>query len=147
MSAFLLDVNVLIALFWPLHRSHAVARRWFTRNAQRGWATCPFTEAGFVRLMANAAVSGGAVSTQDALRVLEDGLRHPRHRFWPAEITFPEAVARFRGRLTGHRQVADAYLLGLAIHHRGKLATLDRSILALLPDGSLERERLEVISE
>jgi predicted nucleic acid-binding protein len=30
----------------------------------------------------------------------------------------------------GHQQITDAYLLALAIHHRGKLATLDQGIRA-----------------
>jgi predicted nucleic acid-binding protein len=30
--------------------------------------------------------------------------------------------------MQGHRQITDAYLLGLAIHNKGKLATLDRGI-------------------
>jgi predicted nucleic acid-binding protein len=30
--------------------------------------------------------------------------------------------------MQGHRQTTDAYLLGLAIRNKGKLATLDRGI-------------------
>jgi predicted nucleic acid-binding protein len=30
--------------------------------------------------------------------------------------------------MQGYRQITDAYLLGLAIHNKGKLATLDRGI-------------------
>lgn len=147
MSAFLLDVNVLVALFWPAHQWHIVTQRWFARKAGLGWATCPFTQAGFVRLITNAAMSGGGLSPQDGLRILEDRLRHPHHRFWRDDISFLAAIAPFRGRLTGHRQVTDAYLLGLAIHHRGKLATLDRGVLSLLPDESRHREHVEFISE
>ena len=36
--------------------------------------------------------------------------------------------------------MTDAYLLGLALRKRGRLATLDRGILALLPNKSLERD-------
>jgi len=32
------------------------------------------------------------------------------------------------GRHTGHQQVTDAYLLGLAIHYKGKLATFDQGL-------------------
>jgi predicted nucleic acid-binding protein len=35
-----------------------------------------------------------------------------------------------------HQQITDAYLLGLAIHHMGKLVTLDRATLSLLPDST-----------
>jgi hypothetical protein len=47
MTAFLLDVNVLIALAWKGHPDHRVAQDWFARNNKAGWATCPFTEAAF----------------------------------------------------------------------------------------------------
>lgn len=145
MSAFLLDVNVLVALLWPLHRSHVITRRWFARNVRQEWATCPLTQAGFVRLISNAAVSGLVVSPQDGLHLLSENLDHPHHRFWSDDISYPEAVAPFRDRLVGHRQVPDAYLLGLAIHHRGRLATLDRGVLSLLGEGSPEREHVELI--
>jgi predicted nucleic acid-binding protein len=47
--------------------------------------------------------------------------------------------------LTGHQQVTDFYLLALAIHHGGKLVTLDKRLIEALPEGSTEREHLEVI--
>lgn len=46
----LLDVNALVALAWDSHIHHARIREWFTANATLGWATCPLTEAGFVRV-------------------------------------------------------------------------------------------------
>ena len=50
MSVSLLDVNVLLALAWPTHIHHAAAHRWFAENCAAGWATCPLTQLGFVRL-------------------------------------------------------------------------------------------------
>jgi hypothetical protein len=47
--------------------------------------------------------------------------------------------------LAGHQQVTDAYLLGLAMHKKGKLATMDRAVRTLLPDKSLEGDFLVVI--
>ena len=49
----LLDVNVLIALLDSDHTSHAVALGWFTENAREGWASCPITQNGCVRIMSN----------------------------------------------------------------------------------------------
>ena len=40
----------------------------------------------------------------------------------------PRAAVDF---LAGHRQIADAYLLGLARKHGGTLATLDRGVRGL----------------
>jgi predicted nucleic acid-binding protein len=36
----------------------------------------------------------------------------------------PQAVSRMATAPTGHQQITDAYLVALAIRHRGKLATL-----------------------
>jgi uncharacterized protein len=37
----------------------------------------------------------------------------------------------FRDRLVGHRQVTDAYSLGLALKNKGQLGTLDRGVEVL----------------
>lgn len=145
MSCFLLDVNVLIALLWPPHEAHARAQRWFAHNAHQGWATCAMTQAGFVRIVSNPAFSRRAVSPRDALEVLSGSLQHPAHRFWTEDIEIPDALAHFGRRLFGHQQVTDAYLLGLAIHKKGRLATLDASLSSLLPEQSAARARLVLL--
>jgi len=145
MTAFLLDVNVLVALAWPGHEAHEQVQVWFARNADLGWATCPFTESAFVRIVSNPAFSPHAVSPQDALRGLSMSLKHPAHRFWAADIDFGDAVRRFEGRLVGHQQVTDAYLLGLALHKKGKLATLDRSLGALVDASGPDHKSIVVI--
>jgi predicted nucleic acid-binding protein len=72
------------------------------------------------------------------LAVLEKNLKLPGHHFWPASISLHEAVKNIEKRLAGHRQITDAYLLGLAIHRGGKLATLDAKIAALGPKEAVE---------
>jgi toxin-antitoxin system PIN domain toxin len=126
--AFLLDANVLIALAWPEHEFHERVGQWFARHSRDGWATCPFTQSAFVRILSNPAFSADALTPENALRVLESNLSSPTHHFWPDSISVPEALSSIRGRFTGHRQTTDGYLLGLASHHRGKLATLDKGI-------------------
>jgi toxin-antitoxin system PIN domain toxin len=130
----LLDVNVLIALIWPEHQFHRQASSWFDRNARHGWATCPVTQMGFVRILASSPIPN-APTISEALGLLEPNLDHPDHEFWPDEIGLVPAVNLTGVTLRGHRQVTDAYLLGLAMHNKGNLATFDRSIAALLPEG------------
>jgi uncharacterized protein len=144
-TAFLLDVSVLIALMWPAHEAHVKVQRWFHRNSQEGWATCPLTEAGFVRIVSNPAFSPDAVTPQEAIKVLAANLKHATHEFWPDDIGFVRAVSVCRAGLAGHQQVTDAYLLGLALHRKGKFATLDRSVLALLPATAPERSFVAII--
>jgi hypothetical protein len=136
--AYLLDASALIPLLWPAHDAHALVQRWFAGHGSQGWATCPFTQAAFVRLTSNPAFSRDAMAPQEALRVLEANLEHPAHQFWPDDIPFAEAARILRQPLTGHQQITDAYLVGLAIHNRGKLATMDRGIVQLAPPGSVE---------
>ena len=95
MTAFLLDVNVLIALMWPAHEGHTQAQEWFSRKSRQGWATCPFTQAAFVRIISNPAFSSDAVTPQEALKLLDSNLNHPSHRFWPDEISFVQASQPF----------------------------------------------------
>ena len=131
MREHLLDVNVLIALMWPTHTAHDRVRRWFGKHGPDGWATCPLTQAGFVRVVSNPAFSSDAVIPAEAMAILDANLDQESHRFWKDEITMSAAVKPFRGRVVGHRQVTDAYLLGLAVRNGGRLATLDGGIPAL----------------
>jgi len=48
----LLDVNVIIALLDSAQVMHSSACTWLERNLDQGWATCPLTETGVVRIMA-----------------------------------------------------------------------------------------------
>ncbi len=141
----LLDVNLLVALMWPAHSLHTIALRWFEEKARYGWATCPFTQAGFVRISSNRAASREAPSPQEAWETLYVNTQHPKHVFWPAEIGYGEALDLSGARVVGHKQITDAYLLGLAAHHRGRLATLDKGIAALLPAGSKPPYLLEIV--
>ena len=145
MTAVLLDVNVLVALLWPAHESHERTQDWFGKNAAAGWATCPFTQAGFVRIVSNPAFSRDAVTAKEAMNLLAANVKHKAHQFWADEIDFIAAVWPLVGRLTGHQQVTDAYLLGLAQHKKGKLGTLDTALRELLPEKSAERNLVVMI--
>jgi uncharacterized protein len=137
-AAFLLDANVLVALAWPEHEFHERVGRWFARHSRSGWATCPITQGAFVRILSNPAFSPNALSPANALRVLETNLSLPDHEFWPDSISVPDSIELTGTRLRGHQQITDAYLLGLALHHRGKLATMDEGTVAWGPDGAVE---------
>ena len=146
MKGYLLDTNVLIALLWPSHTHHTRAVRWFTRHRSNGWATCPFTQAGFVRIVSNPAFSRDAVTPRDAVGVLAANTASKDHAFWPDEIPLAEAIAFAGSKLLGHQQVTDAYLLGLVLRRGGRLATLDERITALAEPDSVQRRAVEVIA-
>jgi len=146
MKGYLLDTNVLIALLWPSHARHELAVKWFARHRGKGWATCPLTEAGFVRIVSNAAFSRDAVTPREAAGVLAANTAAKDHAFWPDEVPFAEAIAFADVRLVGHQQVTDAYLLGLALRRGGMLATLDERIAALTEPRTTERKALEIVA-
>jgi hypothetical protein len=146
MKGYLLDTNLLIALLWPSHEQHDLAVKWFTRHRTKGWATCPITQAGFVRIVSNPAFSRDAVQPREAIHVLAANTAAKDHTFWPDEIPVAEAVAFAGIRLMGHQQVTDAYLLGLAIRRGGVLATLDERIAALTETRSAGWTSLELVS-
>ncbi len=131
----LLDVNLLIALAWPNHVHHDVAHRWFGRQRAAGWATSPSTEIGFVRISSNQQVIPEARTPAEAVDLLRRIVEVPGHTFWKDDIS-PAQWGDFPWeRVMGYRQISDAHLLALAIRYRGRLATLDRGVLDLVPPG------------
>jgi toxin-antitoxin system PIN domain toxin len=147
LSGWLLDVNVLIALTWPTHVHHATVRRWFDDNAARGWATCPITQLGFVRISSNPKIIRDAVTPREAVAVLARLARLPGHEFWPDDITVALAGTFASLAFVGHRQTTDAYLLALAQRRDGRLATLDNGIAELLSEQDERRRRVTLIDE
>jgi len=144
-SVALFDVNVLLALVWAAHESHNKVQNWFQQRAKGGWATCPVTQAALVRIVSNPAFSSNAVSANDAISLLKANVAHPSHRFWRDETGFVEAAKPFAARITGHQQITDAYLLGLAVHKKGKLPTLDRGMRFLAGAAMIERGIVEIL--
>jgi toxin-antitoxin system PIN domain toxin len=145
MNGYLLDTNALIELLWPSHERHEQAVKWFERRRAKGWAICPLTEAGFVRVVSNAAFSRDAATPREAAGVLAANMAAKDHLFWPDELPFAEAIAFAGARLVGHQQVTDAYLLGLSLRRGGILATLDERIAALAEPKSADRMALEIV--
>jgi toxin-antitoxin system PIN domain toxin len=129
------DVNVLVALAWPNHIHHQPAREWFLREGLRNWATCPLTQAGFVRVSSNPRVLSEARSPAEAMALLGLMLERGNHAFWSDEVHLLESPWVRRDRIFGHRQVTDAHLLAIAVSHGGRLATFDTALVELVPTG------------
>ena len=145
MSVHLLDVNLLVALLWANHEHHSEASEWFHLKQRGGWATCPLTQAGFVRVSSNPRVFSEAPSPSKAVEILRLNLAHPTHRFLKNDIPLSKAVEPFAERFSGHQQTTDAYLFGLAIYRRCVLATFDRSIAELAGGDSSLLKALEIL--
>lgn len=141
----LLDVNTLVALAWPNHVHHQTAHLWFAKQRELGWASCPVTESGFVRVSSNPATTPEARSPAEAIQLLELMVASPGHVFWHDDVSLASDKLIFRERLVGHRQVTDAHLLSLAIRRKGRLATFDRGILQLVPESKDPHDVLDLL--
>jgi toxin-antitoxin system PIN domain toxin len=125
----LLDVNVIIALLDPDHAFHERAHVWWKANMKRGWASCPLTEYGVVRIMSNPNYSEKARFTPgDLIDRLRKFVTQSDHEFWPDEISLRDEKIFATERIHSSRQLTDLYLLALAVKHQGRLVTFDRGI-------------------
>ncbi len=136
----LLDVNALIALAWDSHVHHARMRAWFAENGSAGWATCPLTERGFVRVSSNPRVLPAAIGVDAARTVLSALRAHDSHRFLDDNVSFGDSDIP---KIAGYRQVTDAHLLTLARRRGLRLVTFDAGLLAL--SGGRNVELLSVL--
>lgn len=132
----LLDVNVLVALAWPNHVHHELVTRWFRRQQRHGWATCSTTQSGFVRVSSNPRVLSEAKTPREALALLGLLLQLPHHIFLSDDVSLATSEFVAPRKILGHRQVTDAHLLAISLRHQVRLATLDRGVVQLLPDGA-----------
>jgi toxin-antitoxin system PIN domain toxin len=128
MTVALLDVNVLVGLFDPAHPNHEDAHQWFGRNRKRGWATCPLTVNGCIRVLSNPAYPTVSARPGEVASHLRALCSAADHRWWEDSVSLLDEELFRVGTITGHQKITDVYLLGLAVRHDGRLATFDRSI-------------------
>lgn len=124
----LLDVNILVALFDPDHVHHELAHDWFTGERGHGWATCPVTENGFVRVLSHHVGGAAAMRPTELIDRLRVFCATGHHVFWSDTVSLCDRKLFNPSVIRGHRQVTDVYLLGLAKRMGGRLATFDRTI-------------------
>jgi uncharacterized protein len=123
----LLDVNLLIALFQPRHVHHQRAQEWWARNRIDGWATCPLTQNGFVRIVSQRLYEK-QMPIAAVLEILAGQLAATDHVFWPDDISIVDPALFHGARILGPKQLTDIYLLALAVQNGGRFATLDQAI-------------------
>jgi hypothetical protein len=123
----LLDVNVLIALLDSDHISHGAAMSWFSGHAREGWASCPITQNGCIRIMSNAGYPN-ALPIQAVMSHLAEACEENVHEFWSDEVSLLDQEVIDSTRIHGPRQLTDIYLLGLAVEHDGRFVTFDGKI-------------------
>ena len=68
----------------------------------------------------------------------------PGHVFWPDDISLLDAARLDHGRMHGHRQITDLYLLALAVEHDGCFVTFDAQIPLSAVRGATARHLVSI---
>ncbi len=110
------DVNLLVAMSWPEHSHHQLATEWRERNPT--FYTCALTELGVLRVLIS--IGAPVPMAEDQLATV---IKH-RKALLPCDLS----ADVLRGKIRGHKQVTDSYLLEVARKNGVKLATLDGGI-------------------
>ena len=138
---YLLDVNVLLAMNYTTHVHHTRAMCWFDGldrcHPFDRFATCSFTEIGFVRIASSKKVGMAetvAAAREDLARLKEDWLT--------MFLGDPLGADHLPSWVTRSKHDSDGHLLSLAKGWGGQLVTLDAGIPGAIlipkqPDGSM----------
>ncbi|MDX2224038.1 MAG: TA system VapC family ribonuclease toxin [Rhodospirillaceae bacterium] len=123
----LFDVNVLIALFDPAHIHHEPAHAWWRRERPSGWASCPLTQNGFVRVLSQPKYPN-PVSVSEASSRLRAATMATDHVFWPDDLSILDTARVDTEHILSPGLITDLYLLALVVRRKGRLVTFDRTI-------------------
>lgn len=143
----LLDISVILALIDYDHVFHSLAHEWWDTAKKNGWASCPLTENGVVRIMAQPSYAApDRYSAADVITWLNEFAGDTDHEFWADDISLLNRN-RFDAKLIlGPKQLTDIYLLGLAASKDGMLVTFDQKITPTAVRGA-SKKNLFLIEE
>jgi len=134
----LLDVNVLVALLDGGHLHHGLAMDWLAAHARKGWASCPLTQNGCLRILSLPAYPNPQPPARVAER-LAAATADRSHAFWPDSLSLLEPQRLRWERVLSTRHITDVYLLALAVENDGSLVTLDRSLAVAAVPGAQKK--------
>ena len=135
----LLDINVLLALHDPSHIHAEIAHEWWEQNQDAGWASCPISENGFVRISSGPSYSPYVHFTPfEAAQILRAFTQTNNHQFWPDSLSLLETSVFLLDQVVGPRQLTDIYMLALSVKNNGRLVTFDRRIPTFAVVGATE---------
>lgn len=135
---------MLIALFDERHVHHFDSHAWWKANRNEGWASCPLTQNGFVRIVSQPKYPR-PVLPREAIRHLTQTVERTDHESWPDDVSLLRETEFDPSAITRSKHITDIYLLALAVRHSGRLITFDRHIPLSAVVGA-NNEHLSVIS-
>jgi toxin-antitoxin system PIN domain toxin len=108
-----------------IHKPRAHA--WWSGNRENGWASCPLTQNGFIRVVSQQTYPS-PIPIGRAFSHLRQNVETADHEFWPDDLSLLDEQLIDHSRVLGPKQLTDIYLLALAVRRKGRLVTFDRSI-------------------
>ncbi|MFM9879093.1 MAG: TA system VapC family ribonuclease toxin [Burkholderiaceae bacterium] len=150
---YLLDVNALVALALRNHQRHSVMHAFMTAQQRLGWATCAFTQAGFVRVASQNHTLGAnpksgmssVFNPRLAASALAQNTGNPHHSYLAIDFDYSAVLSACTGGIVGHRQITDAWLLTLAIRKRLQLLSFDTGLRGLLATDAERSQHLMIL--
>ena len=107
---------------------HGLAWQWMESNIESGWATCPITQNGCVRIMSQSSLPQPAQRVTEVAARLRQAIDQEFHRFWPDGVSVLSTATINWDLLIGPKQLTDIYLLALAVRNNGRFVTFDSRI-------------------
>ena len=123
----LYDVSFLVALLDQNHTAHGAVSAWFAANIEQGWVSCPLTQNGCIRILSQPSYPR-PLSVAAAIERIRAAASTKYHLFIPDDVSLLDTARVDPLRLSGYRQLTDAYLLAMAVAHDARLVTLDTRI-------------------
>ena len=123
----LLDINVLIALHDRDHIHHEHAALWLESNIGHGWASCPLTQNGCLRIMSQPGYSSPKPLAH-LIAMLQASTHTAYHTMWSEDISLLDDRVFHHARMHSHSQLTDLYLPALAVKNGGRLISFDQRI-------------------
>jgi len=91
---------------------------------------------GCVRILSSPAYPAVKMTPSEVAGDLRNFCSATDHHFWEDSVSLLDESLFRLSMIGGHKNITDAYLLGLAVRNHGRLATFDRSIPLKAVDGA-----------
>ncbi len=127
------DINVWLALAYPRHEHHLVARVWYeSLRKEEALIFCRQTQTEFLRLLTLRAVMGVDVKSQiEAWRVYDALFDRSSVQFVDEPFGVEEVFRRFtRSQAASPQDWTDSYLAAFAMRASLQLVTFDKALHA-----------------
>jgi uncharacterized protein len=135
----LLDTSILIALLDASHIHHRLTAQWLQENGGAGWASCPITLNGCIRILSQPNYPN-RVPMQQVVVGLRQAMQNPLHEFWADNVNTVDTDAIAWTHTVRPTQLTDVYLLALAVARDGRFVTLDQGVArACVPQARAEQ--------